>query len=219
MGQNTILNKNQQIILAKIIEDDFLLHTFYFTGGTALSEVYLHHRESIDLDFFSEQPYDAQNVLSRIESWSKQLQYSIETRYIEPTNIYFLKFENGEILKVDFAQYPYKQLGEPTIYNGRLKADSTLDIATNKLLTTTQRTEVKDFVDLYFLLQEYTFWDLKTAVEKKFNVKIDPFVMATDFMVVDEFEYMPKMIKPLTLIELKLYFTSLAEKLGRERVI
>src|SRR3990167_4889429 len=154
MGQNTILNKNQQIILAKIIDDDFLLNTFYFTGGTALSEVYLQHRESVDLDFFTEQIYDAQNIFSKLEQWAQELQYSIKTRYIEPTNIYFLNFNNGEELKVDFAYYPYKHLDKPTFYNDRLKVDSRLDIAANKLLTIMQRTEVKDFVDMYYLLQE-----------------------------------------------------------------
>ena len=215
MGQNTILNKNQQIILAKIIEDDFLLNTFYFTGGTALSEVYLQHRESVDLDFFTEQIYDAQNIFSKLEQWAQELQYSIKTRYIEPTNIYFLNFNNGEELKVDFAYYPYKHLDKPTFYNDRLKVDSRLDIAANKLLTIMQRTEVKDFVDMYYLLQEYTFWDLKVAVEQKFSVRIEPFVMATDLMVVDEFEYMPRMIKPLTLDELQSFYHTLAEKLGR----
>ena len=97
--------------------------------------------------------------------------------------------------------------------------DSKLDIATNKLLTITQRTEVKDFVDLFFLLQEYTFWDLKAAVERKFNVRIEPFVIATDLMVVDEFEYMPRMIRPLTLNDLQSFFHALAEKLGRGSVV
>src|SRR3990167_10234163 len=203
MGQNTILNENQRIVLSKIRDDDFLRDTFYFTGGTALSEVYLQHRESIDLDFFTEHTYDAQNILSRLKRWAQDLDYSIETRYIEPTHIYFLKFQTGDTLKIDFVHYPYKQLSHPSFYDDTLKVDSKLDIATNKLLTITQRTEVKDFVDLFFLLQEYTFWDLKAAVERKFNVRIEPFVIATDLMVVDEFEYMPRMIRPLTLNDLQ----------------
>lgn len=218
MGQNTILNEKQQVILSKITHDDFLATTFYFTGGTALSEVYLQHRESIDLDFFTDKTYDPQNILSRLENWSKELQFSIEPRYIEPTNIYLLKFNSGDTLKIDFAHYPYEQLKEATIYNEKLKVDSLFDIATNKLLTTTQRMEVKDFVDLYFLLQEYTFWDLKDGVAKKFNVKIEPFVMATDLMIVDKFDYLPKMLKPLSLDELKNFFKETAQKLAKREV-
>ncbi|MFO7633905.1 MAG: nucleotidyl transferase AbiEii/AbiGii toxin family protein [Caldilinea sp.] len=37
---------------------------FYLTGGTALARFYFHHRESIDLDLFTNQPdadFDALN--------------------------------------------------------------------------------------------------------------------------------------------------------------
>ena len=49
--------------LQKFIFDEFsqnpkLNKQFYFTGGTALSAIYLHHRESEDLDFFSESDFD-----------------------------------------------------------------------------------------------------------------------------------------------------------------
>ncbi len=219
MGRNTTLSNSQKIILDCIAQDDFLTEVFYFSGGTALSEFYLQHRESIDLDFFSFEKYDAQNILSRVESWSNKLHFSIESRYIEPTNIYFLTFTNGKKLKVDFVHYPYKQLGEHTLYNGKLKVDSKLDIATNKLLTTTQRLEVKDFVDLYFLLQEYTIWDLINAVQIKFNIEFEPYVLGADLMVVDEFNYLPKMIKPLELSELQSFFHKLAEHLGRKSVM
>lgn len=219
MGKNTTLNNSQKIILDCITQDDFLTETFYFTGGTALSEVYLHHRESIDLDFFSFEKYDAQNILSRIESWSKGLHFSIDSRYIEPTNIYTLAFNSSDRLKVDFAYYPYQKLDEPQLYQNRLRVDSKLDIATNKLLTTTQRLEVKDFVDLYFLLQEYTIWDLIEGVKVKFNMELEPFILGTDLMVVDDFDYLPKMTKPLTLNKLKSFFHQIAEQISRKSVI
>ena len=40
-----------------------------------------------------------------------------------------------------------------------LEIDSLLDIAVNKILTLSSRAEVKDFVDLYFLLQKFSLWD------------------------------------------------------------
>jgi len=52
MGKNSILNNRQSLILEEFQKSDFLTSKFYFTGGTALSEVYLKHRESVDLDFF-----------------------------------------------------------------------------------------------------------------------------------------------------------------------
>jgi len=214
MGNNTTLGQIQATILNKIAHDDFFTDAFYFTGGTALSEIYLHHRISVDLDFFSFRTYDSQNILSRLQAWSQELSFSIETQFTEPVNIYLLTFTDKEVLKVDFAHYPYKQLREQTLYAEKLAVDSLFDIAVNKLLTITQRTELKDFADLYFLLQEFTFWDLRDGVKIKFNVDIEPFIMASDFMVVDDFEYMPNMLKPLDLSTLKRFFKEQARKLG-----
>lgn len=44
----------QRIIFDEFSKNSKLRKQFYFTGGTALSAIYLHHRESEDLDFFSE---------------------------------------------------------------------------------------------------------------------------------------------------------------------
>src|SRR3989344_3649044 len=197
MGNNTTLGHIQTTILNKIAHDDFFTDAFYFTGGTALSEIYLHHRISVDLDFFSFRTYDSQNILSRLQAWSQELSFSIETQFTKPVNIYLLTFTDKEVLKVDFAHYPYKQLREQTLYAEKLAVDSLFDIA-----------------DLYFLLQEFTFWDLRDGVKIKFNVDIEPFIMASDFMVVDDFEYMPNMLKPLDLSTLKRFFKEQARKLG-----
>ena len=39
---------------------------FYWTGGTMLSFVYLKHRLSVDLDFFSEVPFNYDDVVGFI---------------------------------------------------------------------------------------------------------------------------------------------------------
>lgn len=44
-----ILTPKQQVILDEVKNTPFLTENFYFTGGTALSSVYLHHRLSEDL--------------------------------------------------------------------------------------------------------------------------------------------------------------------------
>jgi predicted nucleotidyltransferase component of viral defense system len=50
MGKNTILIKEQKSILDLISKNQYLKSNFYFTGGTALSEIYLQHRLSEDID-------------------------------------------------------------------------------------------------------------------------------------------------------------------------
>lgn len=93
--------------------------------------------------------------------------------------------------------------------------DSLVDIAVNKLLTITQRNDVKDFVDLYFLLDKFTVWDLMEGVRVKFKMKLEPFIVASDFLKVEDFETMPKMIKKLTLEDLKTFFRQQAKKIGK----
>lgn len=58
----TILSDNQIKILEAISNDNAICQIFYLTGGTALSEYYLQHRLSEDLDFFSEQEFDIQAI-------------------------------------------------------------------------------------------------------------------------------------------------------------
>ncbi len=217
MGKISILTENQKNILNIVAKDSFLSSQFYFTGGTALAEVYLQHRISEDLDFFSFQKYDIEIINEKIKVWSENLNFRFTSRYVDPLNIFMLTFNNGSELKVDFNYYPYRQINPPGIYQG-FKVDSKLDIAINKLLTLTQRVEVKDFVDLYFLLQDYTFWDLRVGVERKFRTDIEPILIAADFLAVEEFDYLPKMLKTLTLSELKKFFREQAKKLGKKAV-
>lgn len=217
MGQDSILTKEQKQILDLVGKNDFLRSTFYFTGGTALAEVYLQHRESVDIDLFTKGSFDTQEILGILNAWSKKLNFTITPRVVGPTYICLLKFPQNTKLKVDFSKYPYTQLREKVKYSS-IDVDSIFDIATNKLLTINQRTQVKDFVDLYFLLQEFNYWELKDGVEAKFNVELEPVLSAADFMKVEDFDVLPKMIKRLEIDELKRFFMGEAKKLGVESV-
>ena len=56
--EQTILTPQQQKFLSLLTYNKEISNQFYFTGGTALTEYYIHHRESEDLDFFCEQEFD-----------------------------------------------------------------------------------------------------------------------------------------------------------------
>lgn len=53
MGK-TILTPKQSQFLELISQDKQITKRFYLTGGTALSEFYLQHRLSYDIDLFTE---------------------------------------------------------------------------------------------------------------------------------------------------------------------
>lgn len=218
MGKVAIITSEQKALLDKFRKDSFLLSNFYFTGGTALSLYYLQHRESVDLDFFSEQPFRLEDVVMKIDSWKKSLKLSaVDYVTMVNTHVFNLIFPHKRKVKVDFNFYPYKRLERQNVID-EIMVDSKIDIATNKLLTVQQRTAVKDFVDLYFLLQDFTIWDLIEGVRVKFKIEMDPFVIGSDFLKVEGFEYLPKMIVPLTLDELKSFFRQKAKELSKRSI-
>ncbi|MEK7577851.1 MAG: nucleotidyl transferase AbiEii/AbiGii toxin family protein, partial [Patescibacteria group bacterium] len=152
MGKVSILNSEQKIVLSALAKQKIVISDYYFTGGTALSEIYLHHRDSVDLDFFSLKPVDQPKITEMLKSCFDALGVTLEMQFVDPVLMCYLSFPHGKKLKVDFAQYPYPQLELSKKHIGNLKVDSLIDIAINKMQTITQRQEVKDFVDLYFLL-------------------------------------------------------------------
>ncbi len=216
MGKIQILTKEQQIILAEVGRNSFFKQ-FYFTGGTALSAYYLYHRYSEDLDFFVEKIFDDRALLTIVEIWSKKYNFTFTSEFREVVYIFMLKFANNKILKVDFSYYPYKRIKESVLQDG-IKIDSFTDIAVNKLLTVTQRTTIKDFVDLYFLLQKISLWDIIEGVRIKFKMELEPFVLASDFLKIEDFDYLPRMIKKVDLKTLKEFYRENAKNLGRRSI-
>ncbi len=218
MEKVSLFTPEQNIILNQVAKDSYLRSNFYFTGGTALSYLYLHHRNSEDLDFFTTIKLDPAEILAKITNWAQQYDFKFESQMKEVVYIFFLTFNNGIKLKVDFGYYPVQRVEKGMQYK-QLEVDSLFDIAINKLVTIQQRTTVKDFVDLYFLLEQFTIWDLMYGAEAKFHMKIDLFMLAGDLLYKpEEFSSLPKMIKPLTLEELRAFFRETAIGLARRSV-
>lgn len=173
----------------------------------------MHHRLSEDLDFFSQEKFDTLPILNLIAELSGKLKLKVKSEELEVVRMYILQFPDKEKLKVDFGYYPYQRLKEGKQLDS-IEVDSLLDIAVNKLQTIHQRNEVKDFVDLYFLLKKFTVWDLMKGVRIKFKIELDPYAVATDCLKVDSFDHLPVMLKPLSLNKLKSFYKDLAQKLG-----
>lgn len=209
------LTTQQQIIFDEVCLSNFLKKNFYFTGGTTLSAVYLQHRLSEDLDFFSQEKFDTLPILNLITQWGQKHKFKTNYEEKEVVKIFNLEFTDGEKLKVDFGYYPYKRLRKGKFIDA-VEVDSLFDIAVNKLQTIRQRSEVKDFVDLYFLLKEFTVWDLMEGARVKFRMEPDPYLIAVDCLKSRNFENLPVMLKPLSLDQLKAFYKDLAKQLGRK---
>ena len=206
----------QEKIVSAFKKDSFLTKTFYFTGGTALSIFYFGHRFSEDLDFFTEKPFPRDKVISFVRQTSETVGFTFTLRQPEGIDIliFSLDFGHGKTLKIDFNHYPHARIEKGPREDG-LDVDSLLDIGANKLLTINQRTDVKDFVDLYFLFKKFTLWDLLYAVEAKFGMELEQVMVAADFLKVEKFDVLPKMLVPLTLNQLKNFFREKSIEIGK----
>lgn len=214
MGKVQIITPKQERLLLGLSRSAHLRKTFYFTGGTVLSAFYLHHRFSEDLDFFSENQFDPEATFSFIERMAKQERFTFTMQKKEVVQMFFLTYPDGTEFKVDFAHYPYPRLEKGHVEYG-VSVDSLLDIGVNKTVALLQRTEIKDFVDYYYLEQKFGLWDLTEGARIKFRMELDPILFASDLLKAEEFTFMPKMIAPITLRELKAFFRARAKEVGK----
>ncbi len=209
-----LITKEQEKFL-KFFKANALKEDFYLTGGTALALFYYQHRRSEDLDFFT-----AKDVpIKTIEKFIKDARQSLRPLEISynksyDRRIYQFKFQNGNILKIEFTYYPFKNLRKPKNTKG-IMADSLLDIGANKIMSVMDRYEPKDFFDLYFIKKDYRLENLRTAAQKKFGIKIDSLALSSRFNKVENLKIIPQMIKKVDIEDLKEYFKEFNRKRAR----
>ena len=71
-------------------------------------------------------------------------------------------------IKVDFVNYKYPLLGEYLVVDN-IRMLSTKDIAAMKLSAIAGRGSKKDFIDLYFLFQEFTLKEMLSFYTQKYD--------------------------------------------------
>ena len=196
--EQTILTPTQQKAQKVIARDPIVKKQFYLTGGTALSEYYLHHRLSEDLDFFSEFEVDplwltsfAKTIKSHIQATKVDIQQTFNR------NLIFFTV-GKELLKTEFTCFPFTQVEKPQQRN-ELAVDSLIDIAVNKFFTIYQQPASRHFIDLYCILEIAPFhWeDLSKLARTKFDVVIDPIQLGSQLVTAKTVSQLPNMIKKI----------------------
>ncbi len=212
MGKE-ILNK-RQVSFLEAFKNSELSRNFYLTGGTALAAFYLGHRNSEDLDFFSETEVEPLAVQTFLKSNKKGLGFlKLELQKSFNRNLFFLHFPR-EVLKTEFTYFPFERLGKGP-KSGHLQVDSLRDIAVNKVFTITQQARARDFVDLYFIIKK-TEWGLGALakdVRIKFDTQIDPIQLGSELLKVRELKDFPRMRVPLAKKQLISFFMKEASAL------
>jgi len=218
MGK-TILTPKQFNFLELAAKDKQITKRFYLTGGTALSEFYLQHRLSEDLDFFSEEEVKEGIVEAFLEKISPQLGVTkiVKEQYL---GLFSYKLFHGELryLKVDFNFYPFPRIEKGKKF-GNLEVSSVHDIAVNKIHTIAMRTNARDFIDFYFIFKETEHNNLERIrldSQAKFDWPLEPKNLISQFLKVKDLVEFPKMLKPFKRKEMEDFFLGLAKSLEKE---
>ena len=209
----SLLTKNQKNFLDFFNNQPLLYKNFYFSGGTALSEYYLRHRFSEDLDFFSENEINSNDLNLFLAAHKK----AFCAKHIQFTqsfnrNIFFAKFENdNEELKIEFTYYPFSRLDE-TRHDKNMQIDSIVDIAVNKAFTLSQQARGRDYFDIYAIHKKYNFdfIELLKKARQKFDYPINYIELGKNLLKVKTFLDDPILIKSISRQKIENYFLTLA---------
>ena len=212
VGKGTGLSLRQKQFLAVVLQTDEILKQFYLSGGTALGSWYLHHRESYDLDFFSDRPFDGE----KITHWIQQNEGKLEYRSLVVNDdfgfyTFMFRYTDNSRFKVDFNHYTSKRITKGIKWKG-LEIDSMYEIAVNKIHTIRTHPRERDYIDLYFILKK-TNWNIDKLLidaDKKFDMSTDLLQVAKHFLKAREITEFPKMLVPFDIKEMCLFYERLA---------
>lgn len=217
MEVKTILSLKQKELLNLLGKNRTVCGNFYLTGGTALAEFYLKHRYSEDLDFFSENEFEPQNISVVLKSFQSKIKIKkIDYEQSFNRNLFFLHLEK-ETIKTEFTYFPFPRI-EKKQKIGELYVDSLIDIAVNKIFTIYQKPRSRDFIDLYYIIQK-TDWTLEELVKKakiKFDWHIDPIQLGSQLIKAEELKDYPRMLFKIDDKVWQNFFISEAKKLENQ---
>jgi len=153
-------------IIADLQKKDYL-SDFYLVGGTALS-LQLGHRISDDIDLFTPVAFNENELLLLLQ---KDFDFIAEKKF----NHTLLGYIRN--IKTDFVAHQYKIL-HPVITEHGISMLSLYDIAAMKFNAITfSGTRLKDFADIYFLLEKISLKEMLNAFVEKYE-KVNPYIAA-----------------------------------------
>lgn len=154
-----VMTPFQLMVLQTLFDGSLRNRDYFFTGGTALSEFYLQHRYSDDLDIFTRVKRDMRTDYTEVKRVLEDKGLEVFSEREGDEFVRFFVRETGDLekgLKVELCRDVGAQMSPPILVEGVI-VDSFEDIAVNKVCAIFGRTEIKDFVDLFFILRDSKF--------------------------------------------------------------
>jgi hypothetical protein len=191
----------------------------FLSGGTCLAEYYFGHRISFDMDLFAIDQgifNQARLALSDPKSFSTGAISTVRTTpHLD--QFLFQPKTGSDPIKIDLMLETSPRLSTPLKVE-TVWIDSLEDLLSNKLGCIVQRSDIKDYIDLYYLIpaSHLTMKELIEVGQKK-EGGLDPLIMA------QQIEYLlknpsletgirPILIKPIDWADLLLFFKKIQKE-------
>lgn len=200
------ISPNTLAVLKKLATTSLKKH-YYLAGGTACA-LHFGHRLSYDLDFFSQNPLNPQEIAAQLYPLGKL----IIDQNDDDTMLGFL-----DEVKISFFIYPYPLLEVPEPYES-VQIASKKDLACMKLEVVSSRGSKRDFIDLYQIAQEYPLSKQFEWFTKKYqgtNISTTHVLKSLTYFVDAEAEPMPIMNFEVDWETVKRFFQKEAVKITK----
>jgi hypothetical protein len=195
LHKESFLIKAATFKLIQKLQAHAALKGFNLVGGTALA-LQLGHRNSIDIDLFTNQEFNTNSLLTILRK-----DFKVEVIFTVENTL--LTFVNK--IKTDFITHNYPLVNPPITEEG-ITFLSLQDIAAMKLnAISNSGKRLKDFIDIYFLLEHFSLHQMiefYTIKYPNFNPLI-PLRAVGYFDDIDPEIDPPKLRQPLPLKKIK----------------
>jgi hypothetical protein len=147
----------ETLVLLQKLQDLPIFKEMRLVGGTSLA-LQIGHRKSIDIDLFGKLSVEYEELVDEIKTVGHVIQLN------NSKNIHGFLINN---IKVDIVNYEYHWLRDKITYDN-IHLASIEDIAAMKLNAIIGRGSKKDFIDLYYILNNYTLSELMAFYDRKY---------------------------------------------------
>ena len=171
------------------------LKDFFLVGGTSLA-LQLGHRNSVDIDLFTQHDFNDTDLLDLINN-----KYEVKEIFRRKNTI--ISLINN--IKTDFIKHEYPLILPPVTEEG-ISFLSKEDIVAMKLHAIIQSGKrLKDFIDIYFLLEHFSMQQMLRLFTQKYTYSNELIALkaVSYFGDIDENIDPPKLLNPLTLKQIQ----------------
>jgi hypothetical protein len=144
--------------LLKKIQALSIFSEMRLVGGTSLA-LQIGHRKSIDIDLFGNLPVEYEHLIDELKNLGEVITLK------NSRNIHSLLINK---IKVDIVNYEYRWLGAEIITENICLA-TIEDIAAMKLNAIIGRGSKKDFIDLFYILKQYSLSEILKFYDNKYH--------------------------------------------------